>query len=122
MLGSSRGPAPPPKALPPGAIESQAQRILHTDEFLGLDFPARELVVDPILPKRGLALLHGPRGLGKSQLALQLACAAACGGPALGRWSAPAPRRVLYIDGLLPAPMLQDRLAAFDGGKRPPGH
>ena len=84
-----------PKVPPPGSIESRAQRILHGEDFLGLEFPAREPVIDPILPKCGLALLHGPRGACKSQLSLLPAYPAACGRRALGGWLAPAARRVL---------------------------
>lgn len=78
-------------------------------ELLTLELPPRPMLLAPIVPAGGLALLYGPRGVGKTYLVLTVALAVACGGPAL-RWRAPEPRRVLVIDGEMPATMLQDRL------------
>src|SRR5262245_59567969 len=99
----------------PAVVEHDARRVLDALQLLQLEFPEHEMVVDPILPKRGLAMLHGPRGLGKSHLALLLAFAAACAGKAVGPWSAPAIRNVFYVDGQMPAQDLKERLAALSG-------
>ena len=48
-------------------------------------------------------------------LALGIAYAVATGGGLLG-WSAPTPRRVLYLDGEMPAAAMQRRLAAIIAG------
>lgn len=82
-----------------------------------LPLPRRELLLDPILPSRGLAMLYGPRGLGKTHVALGIACAAASGGTFL-KWSASTARRVLYVDGEMPAADMQERLRAI--GLAPP--
>ena len=66
----------------------------------------------PILSDSNLALLYGPRGIGKSFLALGLAWAAASGREFL-KWRAIKPRRVLYIDGELTGSDPQQRLAAL---------
>src|SRR5262245_27372377 len=102
--------------------EHEVPRIYDADEFLSLSLPVREFIIDPILPKRGLAMLYGPRGLGKSHLALLLAFAAACGDKALSSWHAPTSRRVLYIDGEMPAQPMQERLSAIGlaSMKKPP--
>ena len=47
-------------------------------------------------------LLHAYRGIGKTHLALGIGYCASTSGRMLG-WSAPKPRRVLYLDGEMPA-------------------
>lgn len=85
------------------------------DEFLESQFPPRQMVMSPILPQQGLAMLYSRRGVGKTYLALGIAHAVARGGTFL-RWSAARPRRVLFVDGELPAPVLQQRLKAIISG------
>jgi putative DNA primase/helicase len=82
------------------------------NDFLALDIPPREMLLDPILPERSLAMLYAPRGLGKSWLALSIGLAAASGAPVL-RWFAPRQRHVLYVDGEMPLVSLQERLKAI---------
>lgn len=79
-------------------------------DFLAKDIPPREMLLAPWLPKSGLAMVYAPRGIGKTWFAIYTALAAASGGQFLG-WQAPAPVRVLYIDGEMPAVALQERLA-----------
>src|SRR5437868_3203791 len=71
-------------------------------EFVAADLPEPSLLLDPILTSNSLALLYGPRGLGKSFLALGIAWAAAAGTSFLG-WRARRRHRVLYIDGEMAA-------------------
>jgi putative DNA primase/helicase len=81
-------------------------------EFLSLQIPPRDFVLAPIIPTQGLVMLYAPRGIGKTLLALFMAYSIATGQPVC-RWSAPSPRRVLYIDGEMPAATMQDRLASI---------
>jgi putative DNA primase/helicase len=81
-------------------------------EFLNAEFPPRELMLAPWLPVQGLAMIHAPRGLGKTHIALGVAWAVATGGGFL-KWKAPQPRRVLLLDGEMPAVTLQERLQAL---------
>jgi putative DNA primase/helicase len=92
-------------------------RTLTAAEFLALDLPPRELIVDPWMPTQGLAMIHSARGIGKTHLALGIAYAVAAGSGLLGWW-APKPRRVLYLDGEMPAAAMQRRLAAIVAGFR----
>jgi putative DNA primase/helicase len=85
------------------------------NDFLSLDIPAREMLLNPILPERSLAMLYAPRGVGKTLLSLSIGLAVASGAPLL-RWSAPRQRRVLYIDGEMPLVSLQERLRAISMG------
>jgi hypothetical protein len=64
-----------------------------------------------------ITLLCGPRGVGKSWLALALAHAAARGG-SLARWRGHKKRRVVYIDAAGSEAVLHARLAAL--GNPPP--
>lgn len=89
-----------------------AFRTFDIETLLRTEFPPRELVLAPWLPTKGLAMIYGPRGIGKTHLSLGIAYAVATGGQFL-RWHAPAPRRVLVIDGEMPAVALQERLAVI---------
>jgi putative DNA primase/helicase len=93
-------------------------RPLSAAEFLELELPVREMVLGPWLPEKGLALIHAFRGIGKTHLALSIAYAVACGGSLLG-FRASAPRKVLYLDGEMPAKTMQTRLAATIAGFGP---
>ncbi|MCC6347906.1 MAG: AAA family ATPase [Nitrospirales bacterium] len=86
-------------------------RAVGIGELLSLELPPRENVLSPWLPSQGLAMIYGPRGTGKTFMALGIGYAVACGAPFLDRWAAPAPRGVLYIDGEMPAVTIQERLA-----------
>ena len=77
----------------------------------------RPMLLDPILARASLTLLCGPRGIGKTYLALSMALAVASGGPAL-RWRAANPARVLYVDGEMPRQTLMERLAGLAAGAR----
>jgi hypothetical protein len=90
-------------------------RPLTAAEFLRLDLPPRALLLDPWLPTQGLAMIHSVRGIGKTYLALGIAYAVSAGGGLLG-WRAPMPRRVLYLDGEMPAAAMRRRLAAIIAG------
>jgi len=81
-------------------------------DFLRRDFPPPEMMLAPWLPAKGLAMVFAPRGVGKTHFALGVAFAVATGGSFL-RWQAPRPRRVLLIDGEMPASAIQARLAAI---------
>ncbi|WP_439402672.1 AAA family ATPase [Bradyrhizobium sp. DASA03068] len=65
-------------------------------------------------PKKALEWCAS-RGTGKTHVALGIAYAVATGTEFL-RWNAPKPRRVLLIDGEMPASALQERLASIVAG------
>jgi putative DNA primase/helicase len=78
-------------------------------ELSQMDLPEREMVLSPILPAKGLAMIYAARGVGKTQIGIGASYAVATGGSFL-RWRAVQPRRVLYIDGEMPARALQERI------------
>jgi hypothetical protein len=81
---------------------------LSIEEFLSTPLPPRETMLAPWLPLRGLAMLHAPRGAGKTQVAIGTAWAVASGGGFL-RWRCDKAWRVLFLDGEMPGPDLQQR-------------
>lgn len=104
--------------VPNGNTSQQPRGILQPigfSDFLQLDVPPRQMLLSPILPERSLAMLYAPRGVGKTLLSLSIGLAVAGSGSLL-RWSAPKPRRVLYIDGEMPLASLQERLRAISEG------
>jgi hypothetical protein len=90
---------------------------LSATELIVADLPPREPILEPILARKSLAMLYGPRGLGKTFVALGIAWAAAAGDSFL-KWRASRPHRVLYIDGEMAAVDMQDRLRLL--GSAPP--
>ncbi|MEH2576508.1 AAA family ATPase [Bradyrhizobium sp. AZCC 1708] len=84
-------------------------------EFAKLKLPPRKMLLHPILPEKGLAMLFAGRGIGKTHVALGIAHAVSCGGTFL-RWEAQKPRSVLYVDGEMPQQALQERIKALQAG------
>ena len=89
----------------------QVQSVCY-DEFLNTKLPPRQCHLAPWLPMQGLAMIHAPRGVGKTHVALGTAWAVAAGTGFL-RWKVPedvGARRVLLLDGEMPGVVLQERL------------
>lgn len=93
-----------PKALIPQL------KVVGLPELLEINFPPREFILWPWLATSGLCQIHAFRGIGKTHLSLGIAYAVATGREFL-RWKASKPRKVLYIDGEMPAITLQERLS-----------
>ncbi len=100
------------QAKPQDKPKLQAHSI---EDILSREIPPRSYVAEPIIPTQGLVQLYAPRGIGKTYVALDIGLAVSTGGQAL-RWAAPEPRRVLYLDGEMPAVTMQERLAALSLG------
>jgi KaiC/GvpD/RAD55 family RecA-like ATPase len=98
------------KDITPTAVTARLKPI-DLLEFLALDLKPREMLLDPIIPQKGLAMLYAARGTGKTHVGLGIARAVSTG-TAFLRWVAPKPRRVLLVDGEMPA---IDLRAHFEG-------
>lgn len=94
---------------------SKGLLVITLEEFVKRNIPPREMVLSPILPAQGLAMLYAKTGVGKTFVGLMIAYAISTGGRVF-IWTAPKPRKVLYIDGEMPAALLQDRLKAIAKG------
>ncbi len=77
-------------------------------ELLDLKIPPCGMLLEPMLPEKGLAMAYASRGVGKTFLACGISCAVATGSDFL-KWLAPKPRRVLHCDGEMPASELRER-------------
>jgi len=84
--------------------------------FLKATFPPREplVVIDghdtPVFTKHSINQIFAARGTGKSMLGMALAGKHSSGGKFLN-WKITRPASVLYVDGELPNPQIQQRMA-----------
>jgi RecA-family ATPase len=85
-------------------------------DFIKKELPPREHILAPWLPMQGLTMIYAPRGIGKTHVALGIAHAVANGSTFLN-WTAPKPRNVLYLDGEMPATLMQERLKILMKGQ-----
>jgi len=105
------------QALPEWPPLPARLRPLTLAEFLSKQIRPREMLLAPIIPEKGLVMLYASRGTGKTHAALGIAYALAAGTKFL-KWEAPKPRRVLLIDGEMPAAALQERIAHLVAGTK----
>jgi putative DNA primase/helicase len=90
-------------------------RAVNAKELLSMQIPPREYVLEPIIHTQSTNMLFSKRGVGKTYTSLGIAYAVAAGATFL-RWRAPKPRKVLYVDGEMPAVTMQQRFAAIVAG------
>jgi hypothetical protein len=77
--------------------------------------PSRETIMGDWFKQGDLGFIFGPRGLGKTWLAMLLARRCAEGGT-VANWTTPKPRRVLYVDGEMALDSIRQRDAALTNG------
>jgi hypothetical protein len=91
-------------------MKSNLINVIQVNDFIKMELPKRENILSPWLPMQGLAMIYAPRGVGKTHIALGIAYAVVSNTPFLGRQPT-QPRGVLYLDGEMPAALMQERLA-----------
>ncbi len=94
-----------------------AVRVLSAPDYVALEAPPLEYLVDQFLPHPSTAVLVGEPKSGKSWLALQLAIAVAGGTPLWGLSTKPS--RVLYVQIDTPDPLWRDRCSRLQGAGIP---
>ncbi len=87
-------------------------QVSDVNDFIQMKLPVRETILSPWLPAQGLAMIYAPRGVGKTHIALGIAYAVASHTPFLN-WTPPKAQGVLYLDGEMPAALMQERLCAL---------
>lgn len=96
-----------PFAKPP--VKFEPLQALDVNALALMQFKMREVILDPWLHTQDLCMVFAARGIGKTHFAITVAFAVSTGG-AFAKWSAPKPRKVLYLDGELPGGVMQKRL------------
>lgn len=98
-------------------------KALDYSEIMALDLPPRKPILGAWLMEQSINMCHGWRGIGKSHFSFNVAFAVATAGTFLG-WKAPAARKVLFVDGELPATVVQQRFKDIEkctGARPAPG-
>jgi putative DNA primase/helicase len=103
----------------PGATRPPRLKPLCIHDLLKLEIPPREMILDPVIPEKGLAMLYSSRGIGKTHVACGISVAVTTATQFL-KWQAPKARNVLHIDGELPAVELRQRFAQVMAGAHQP--
>jgi hypothetical protein len=120
---NSSGPSSPSSkadnANNPGEVESPPHpgklTVVNAQELLTMQIPPREHILEPIVLTQSTNMLFSKRGVGKTLMSLGIASAVAAGAAFL-RWRVPKPRKVLYVDGEMPAVAMQQRFASIVDG------
>lgn len=109
-------PAAEATSLAVGVLEAYERSTMSCEELRELGIPPRELVLGEFFREGDLGFIYAPRGLGKTWLSLGMAAAIANGG-SCGVWQAHRPRRVLYVDGEMPAESVVQRVLGMGAGE-----
>ena len=96
------------------AVKPQVEqlKVVGLRDFIEMDLPARDVMMAPWLMTQSLNMIYGWRGVGKTHVSLGISYALASGSVFID-WKADKARRVLLVDGEMPAPALQERLTAI---------
>lgn len=87
--------------------------ILTTDDFIALDLPRKQTLLDPWLKEDSINLIYGWRGFGKTWLGLSILKAVSEGKP-FGPWKVERPAACLFLDGEMPAADILERMQALN--------
>jgi len=93
-------------------LTRQPLKVVDIHQFMATELPPRETILTPALMTQSLNMIYGWRGIGKTHVSLGILFAVGVGGAFLN-WKADKPHKVLLIDGEMPGPALQERLAAI---------
>ncbi|MBI5664821.1 MAG: AAA family ATPase [Nitrospirae bacterium] len=85
-------------------------KVVSIEQLLSLEIPPRDNILTPIITSQSISMLYGIRGVGKTHFVIGIALAVSGGGCFL-KWRAEKPYNVLYIDGEMPAVVVQERFS-----------
>lgn len=87
---------------------------INIANLLSLSIKPKEYVISPILKESNLIMIYAKRGVGKTLVGLEVGMSIASGTNMFdNRWKAEEQRKVLYIDGEMPAETMRKRLASI---------
>jgi putative DNA primase/helicase len=87
--------------------------IVTSSELHGLELTPRKKLLGDWFAEGDCGFIFAFRGVGKTWFALAIAQALSTGGK-LGNWQAPAPVKVLYVDGEMPADLIRARCSGLE--------
>jgi KaiC/GvpD/RAD55 family RecA-like ATPase len=90
-------------------MQDKKLKTCSLEDLLKRQFPPREYLLEPWLKARQQMMLYAPAGVGKSLFAWGVALAVAGAGKFGEQWTAPQPRKVLYVDGEMDMQDLAER-------------
>ena len=99
-------------AVSPSETPADRLRPLNLRQFLSLEIKPREMLLDPILPEKGSAMVYAVRGTGKTHRGARYRF---CGrdGNRVPKMEGSETASGAAIDGEMPAAALQERLASI---------
>jgi len=84
-------------------------KTFRASDFLGIPSQPVGVLLGPVIPTHGVAMISGQKGVGKTFVAMSIAMAVASGRDLFG-WECTKPQRVMYMDPELTVSTLQLRL------------
>ena len=93
--------------------DALSESVVTALELHDLELAPREKLLGDWFCEGDCGFLFAFRGTGKTWLALAMAQALSTGGK-LGDWKAPAPVKVLYVDGEMPPDLMRDRCKGLE--------
>jgi putative DNA primase/helicase len=87
-----------------------SRRAFTLEEILGMEPEPEQHLLEPLITKKSIGMIAGPRGMGKSFLALFITYATAAEKMLLP-WGRGGGEEVVYLDGEMRFPVLRERLA-----------
>jgi hypothetical protein len=110
-----QAPAPEVPAKPGTTIGEQ---LCDVSTFISLALPDKRKILKPWLSESTINMIVGPRGVGKSSLAMGIITAATTGG-AFWQWEVETQVPCLYLDGEMAGVDVQQRFAQIEALKTP---
>lgn len=95
-----------------------AEQICDVSTFISLALPEKRKILKPWLSESTINMIYGPRGIGKTSLAMGIITAATTG-KAFWQWEVESPVPGLYLDGEMAAVDVQQRFAQIEALKTP---
>ncbi len=111
----SQAPSPEVPTKPKTSIGEQ---LTDVSTFISLNFPEKRKIIKPILSESTINMVYGPRGSGKTTLAMGLITAATTE-EAFWQWEVETPVPCLYLDGEMATVDVQQRFAQIEALKKP---
>jgi hypothetical protein len=96
--------------------QQEDYKILDVHSFLEHEAANKVIYLDPLVRMESIVMITGSSGVGKTMFTLAL-CKSLVSGVALGNWKVTNRTKVLYVDGELPAYLLQERVKGFNIGE-----